>query len=284
MVWMYRSSTDDDDDDSVTGGRYEHRTRYDTRSEATDDIDDMDSTSSDTGEEVSSEEVPSAAVSDEPVSIKTEDEFSDTSAGHAGDAPVGDADNTLVGDAGAQPLVKDEVQVKPETDPNRTVVADTTAPPDEFTYSTSASLQELVRETNADSVTAEKLEAGASSGLRLLDQLNQALQAGLEHNHADVQHWIKQIDTVRAEAKQTRTIIGVVGNTGAGKSSVVNAVLEEERIVPTNCMRACTAVVTEMSYNDSEDEASKYRAEIEFIKAEDWEKELHVLYLSLIHI
>jgi len=64
---------------------------------------------------------------------------------------------------------------------------------------------------------------------------------------------MKQIDTVRTEAKNTRALIGVVGNTGAGKSNVVNAVLDEERIVPTNCMRACTAVVTEMSYNDSED-------------------------------
>jgi len=37
-----------------------------------------------------------------------------------------------------------------------------------------------------------------------------------------------------------------------------------------------------MSYNDSEDEESKYRAEIEFIKAEDWEKELHVLFHEII--
>jgi hypothetical protein len=43
-------------------------------------------------------------------------------------------------------------------------------------------------------------------------------------------------------------------------------------------MRACTAVVTEISYNDSEDEANKYRAEIEFIEPADWEKELSVLY------
>lgn len=32
----------------------------------------------------------------------------------------------------------------------------------------------------------------------------------------------------------TPTIIGVVGNTGAGKSSVINAMLDEERLVPTN--------------------------------------------------
>jgi ABC-type glutathione transport system ATPase component len=78
------------------------------------------------------------------------------------------------------------------------------------------------------------------------------------------------------------TIIGVVGNTGAGKSSVINAMLDEERLVPTNCMRACTAVVTEMSWNSSDDENAKYRAEIEFIQAEDWEKELRVLFAEML--
>jgi hypothetical protein len=80
----------------------------------------------------------------------------------------------------------------------------------------------------------------------------------------------------------TPTIIGVVGNTGAGKSSVINAMLEEERLVPTNCMRACTAVVSEISWNSSEDENSKYRADIEFIQAADWEKDLRISLTELI--
>lgn len=74
-------------------------------------------------------------------------------------------------------------------------------------------------------------------------------------------------------------MIGVVGNTGAGKSSVINAMLEEERLVPTNCMRACTAVVTEISYNDGE---KPYHAQIEFISVADWEKELRTLFADLL--
>jgi hypothetical protein len=80
----------------------------------------------------------------------------------------------------------------------------------------------------------------------------------------------------------TPTIIGVVGNTGAGKSSVINAMLDEERLVPTNCMRACTAVVTEMSWNSSKLAHEKYRADIEFISAAEWRKDLELSLNELI--
>lgn len=42
-------------------------------------------------------------------------------------------------------------------------------------------------------------------------------------------------------------------------------------------MRACTAVVTEMSYNTSNDPGKKYHAEIEFITRDDWAKEVATL-------
>lgn len=49
--------------------------------------------------------------------------------------------------------------------------------------------------------------------------------------------------------------------------------------LPTNCMRACTAVVTEISYNEGD---KPYRAKIEFIKPSDWEKELKTLFQDLV--
>lgn len=89
------------------------------------------------------------------------------------------------------------------------------------------------------------------------------------------------------------------GNTGAGKSSLINALLDEEkyeisphlvfafvgstftdyirRLVPTSGMRACTAAVTEISYNDSDDPSRLYRAEIKFIDSQDWTLELQSL-------
>jgi hypothetical protein len=139
----------------------------------------------------------------------------------------------------------------------------------------SVHLQAIAKEDST-----EKLEAGVKQGLDLLDRLVKSLEPGKETN--DIKQWLAQIDTVRKEATGARTVVGVVGNTGAGKSSVINAILDEERLVPTNCMRACTAVVTEMSWNFSDDESSKYRAEIEFIKPAEWERELRVLFGEII--
>ncbi|KAK4507357.1 hypothetical protein PRZ48_001092 [Zasmidium cellare] len=135
-------------------------------------------------------------------------------------------------------------------------------------------LQQLGAET-----IPERLEAGVAAGLEVLASVQQKLQQLGEH--PDAINWNEQIEKVRKDASRTRTVVGVVGNTGAGKSSVINAMLEEERLVPTNCMRACTAVVTELSYNESTNPNMKYRAVIEFIQPEDWEKELHVLFKDM---
>jgi hypothetical protein len=139
----------------------------------------------------------------------------------------------------------------------------------------SAHLHALAKEAST-----EKLEAGVKEGVKLLDRLVQAFEPGKETD--DIKQWLQQIEMVRQEATGARTVVGVVGNTGAGKSSVINAILDEERLVPTNCMRACTAVVTEMSWNANDDEGSKYRAEIEFIKPAEWERELRVLFEEII--
>ena len=60
---------------------------------------------------------------------------------------------------------------------------------------------------------------------------------------------------------------------------MINAMLDEERLVPTNCMRACTAVVTEISFNHEEE---PYRAHIEFVSQAEWEKELKIIFADLL--
>ncbi|KAI1268139.1 hypothetical protein F5Y18DRAFT_377543 [Xylariaceae sp. FL1019] len=128
--------------------------------------------------------------------------------------------------------------------------------------------------------TPEVLEAGVSVALTLLNQLQDVMQT---LDNAETAAWLKSITDLRDSAhKPTRTVVGVVGNTGAGKSSVINALLDEERLLPTNCLRACTASPTEISFNYSDDPQELYRAEIEFITSEDWIRELDVLYTDFL--
>ncbi|KAK1718059.1 uncharacterized protein BDZ83DRAFT_678810 [Colletotrichum acutatum] len=96
-------------------------------------------------------------------------------------------------------------------------------------------------------------------------------------------HWIDQISDLRDQVKRShQTVIGVLGNTGDGKSSTINALLDEESLLPTNCMRACTAVATEISYNHDKDEENPYRAEVEFISREEWATEVNILLMEFL--
>ncbi|KAL1639287.1 hypothetical protein SLS58_008129 [Diplodia intermedia] len=137
-------------------------------------------------------------------------------------------------------------------------------------------LQQLSSETDP-----EKLEKGVEEAVNLLEKLEEPL-ADDPTSSEDAAQWLRQIRDLKNESISSRTVIGVVGNTGAGKSSVINALLDEERLVPTNCMRACTAVVTELSYNESDDAEDRYRADVEFIKPEEWYKELEILFGDLL--
>jgi len=120
-----------------------------------------------------------------------------------------------------------------------------------------------------------QLESAVQVGLELLDNVKATIESAKDIS--EVAKFLKSIDKVRARACVQEAIVGVVGSTGAGKSSVINALLDQESLVPTSGMRACTAVITEIGYNHSNSEAEKYRAEVIFIKAKDWEKELRIL-------
>ncbi|KAJ4415440.1 hypothetical protein N0V85_002712 [Neurospora sp. IMI 360204] len=137
-----------------------------------------------------------------------------------------------------------------------------------------ASLQQLKSETSL-----VRLEAALETGNDLLRAIKSAFADATSVE--EVAKWVKQADDLQAQSRKQRTVVGVVGSTGAGKSSMINAVLEEENLVPTNGMRACTATITEIQYNETEDEQAAYRAEINFIDADDWIRELHALRKDL---
>ncbi|XP_040919090.1 nuclear GTPase SLIP-GC-like isoform X2 [Toxotes jaculatrix] len=72
-----------------------------------------------------------------------------------------------------------------------------------------------------------------------------------------------------------REVVGVFGKTGAGKSSLINAVIEEKNLLPSGSISACTSVMIKLESNMR---TSKYEADIEFITEEEWKDELWSLY------
>jgi ribosome biogenesis GTPase A len=90
-------------------------------------------------------------------------------------------------------------------------------------------LQKLIKDASLS-----VLETEARNAQAILAALCQTLVTKAQ-NLEDAQHWIQRISNLKQYQVDTPTIIGVVGNTGAGKSSVINAILDEERLVPTNC-------------------------------------------------
>ncbi|KAI4822893.1 hypothetical protein KUCAC02_008414 [Chaenocephalus aceratus] len=67
-------------------------------------------------------------------------------------------------------------------------------------------------------------------------------------------------------------VVGVFGRTGAGKSSLINAVIGVKDLLPCGRIRACTSVMIKVKANMHN---PKYEGEIEFITKEEWEEELN---------
>lgn len=72
-------------------------------------------------------------------------------------------------------------------------------------------------------------EQGVKEGLDILSSLRKVLDTA--QGSPDADQWLSMVNKVELQAQKTRTIVGVVGATGAGKSSVINAMLDEERLL-----------------------------------------------------
>ncbi|RYP81934.1 hypothetical protein DL769_001778 [Monosporascus sp. CRB-8-3] len=154
----------------------------------------------------------------------------------------------------------------------------TSSEPMEVASAVQHTFPNLQKVVTSDSV--EDLERGTQVGITVLNDIIQRLDHAKDCR--DASHWLQSTKYLLSQAKTPQYILGVVGSTGHGKSSLINALLQETQIVPTNCMRACTAVITEISWNPSDNPEERYVGNIEFISKEEWRHELNYLFSDLI--
>lgn len=121
----------------------------------------------------------------------------------------------------------------------------------------------------------DQLEKRVQMAMNMLNELESVFKS---QKSAENEYWVKYINDTRNKYKEPCTIIAILGMTGAGKSSVINAVLMEEGIVPTSNWRACTSVVTEIRYRPQHG----YDGEIEFMSPEEWRKILIAIFNALL--
>ncbi|KAJ0306579.1 hypothetical protein Brms1b_010294 [Colletotrichum noveboracense] len=115
--------------------------------------------------------------------------------------------------------------------------------------------------------TGTQLRQTSVKATGLLDNLKSTLIHMADMKRAA--KYCKSIDHLQSEAKLPRFVIGVLGDTGTGKSSLINAVLDEE-------------LITEISYNTEEDAGKKYRAKIDFLSRAEWTQELLQLHRDIL--
>jgi hypothetical protein len=88
-------------------------------------------------------------------------------------------------------------------------------------------------------------------------------------------------DILKTEKRECKVLIGFLGVTGAGKSSMINALLEYEDLLPADDEKACTAVCVEIMWNPADDPAHTFQARIDRISADDWRVELEKLFQDI---
>ncbi|KAH8885409.1 hypothetical protein GQ53DRAFT_877250 [Thozetella sp. PMI_491] len=83
------------------------------------------------------------------------------------------------------------------------------------------------------------------------------------------------------EHEDFEVLIGVQGATGAGKTSLLNAVLGYRELLPTNSSEAATSTACQIGYNNDEDPEKAFRAEIKFRDKQNFKEELDEFFRDL---
>ncbi|KAI3554375.1 hypothetical protein CABS01_01068 [Colletotrichum abscissum] len=105
-------------------------------------------------------------------------------------------------------------------------------------------------------------EKAREFGLGILQEIPKILQHISNSSHKqDVRDWESNLLNLKRTSLSREILVGVQGETGLGKSSLLNELLRSE-IVPTSQVEACTAAVCIYGYNHESGENKRYSAKI----------------------
>ncbi|KAK4147452.1 uncharacterized protein C8A04DRAFT_24702 [Dichotomopilus funicola] len=90
--------------------------------------------------------------------------------------------------------------------------------------------------------------------------------------------WKDEIEKLQIMARRFEVLIGVAGRTGAGKSSILNMLLGILELLPSSNSEAATSCACRVSWNDDDDPAAQFKAEIVFRSYGDVREELLRIY------
>jgi Dynamin family len=86
----------------------------------------------------------------------------------------------------------------------------------------------------------------------------------------ELKSWFKELALIRGQIERPDEVrVALVGTTGAGKSTFLNAVLGQE-LLPVGVMEPCTAFVTLVRYSSNDE----FQVKVDYLSEEDWRRDL----------
>ncbi|KAI0509709.1 hypothetical protein F5B22DRAFT_657903 [Xylaria bambusicola] len=139
-------------------------------------------------------------------------------------------------------------------------------------------------------IKERSLEIGLSHCENLIDEVSNRFSNIAEHCEPSMEiiwaledrnEWINQCREIARDHRDFRVPVGVAGATGSGKTSVLNALLGFQELLPTNNEEAATAVQCKVSFNYDNRPKYAFRCHITFRSKEALKAELKQFFDNL---